>query len=96
MDLSEKRKSTMFPTAVQDMPEEKIHKEFSLPLKLLGGLKFKKGDKICVELTGTITEIHDAEYMSEFRMTAEEGEVESEHDEVEEDEEGGTYLGKEE
>ena len=45
---------------------EIIHQTVSLPMKLLDGEKFKKGERICIKLEGEITAIHDDEYSSEF------------------------------
>ena len=98
MKLGEKRKGPeeMYPSAVKEdngVPEV-VHKVVSLPIKLLGDTKFKKGDYVCIKLEGTITGIHDDEYSSDFQMKAEEGEcIENEEGG---DEENGTYLGKDE
>jgi hypothetical protein len=81
-----------YPSATKsDEAPEIIHRTVSLPLKLLGDVKFKKGDRVCIKLEGEITGIHDDEYSSDFQMKAEEGEcIENE----EGDGDGGTYLGK--
>lgn len=87
----------MFPTAVKEHQEPKIiHKEITLPLELIKGLKLKKGDRVRIEVEGEIIGMRDEEYDSSFTMKAENGEVESDEDEEKEDEEDGTYLGKDE
>ena len=84
----------MFPTAVKAHQEPiVIHKEISLPLKLIQGLKLKKGDRVRIEVEGEITAMHDDQYDSSFTMKAENGEVESDEDEAKEGE--STILGGE-
>ena len=63
----------------------------SLPMELLDGEKFKKGDRICIKLEGEITAIEDNEYSSNFRMKAEEGECLENNNDGED--EPGTILG---
>jgi len=96
MKLGEKRKGGMldaYPSAVKETEApEIIHQTVSLPLKLLNGKKIKKGDRICIELEGAVTGIHDDEYSSSFTMKAEEGECKS-GDDAEEGDEPGTILG---
>ena len=97
MDLGTKRKgmNMAYPSATKEEGEEEIiHQTVSLPLKLLDGVKVKKGDKICIKLEGTITGIHDDEYSSSFTMKAEEGScLDNDGDG---DDDNGTYLGGEE
>ena len=98
MQLGQKRKSleSMYPSATKgDEKDEIIHQTVSLPLKILDGKKVKKGDKICIELEGTITGIHDSEYISEFTMKAEEGECKDGGKDDDGDDEAGTILGGE-
>jgi hypothetical protein len=93
--LGEERKGAdaMYPSAVKgDEKTEVYHQTVSLPLKLLGDMKFKKGDRVCIQLEGEITGIHDDEYSSNFQMKAEEGECVDQEDG---EGDGGTYLGKE-
>ena len=96
MELGEKRKGPeeMYPSAVKEDngAPEIMHKTVSLPLKLLGDTKFKKGDRVCIKLEGEIVGIHDDEYSSDFQMKAEEGECLEQEDGDNED--SGTYLGK--
>ena len=83
----------MYPSAVKsDEKNEVIHQTVSLPLKLLGDVKFKKGDRVCIKLEGEIVGIHDDEYSSNFQMKAEEGECLDNDDSGDDD--NGTYLGK--
>lgn len=83
-----------YPSSSDEKKEpEIVHKTISLPLKLLEGIKVKKGDRICIKLEGEIVGIHDDEYSSEFQMKAEEGQC-LDNDE-DGDEENGTYLGGE-
>ena len=95
MKLGEKRKGGMldaYPSAVKEEgKEEIIHQTVSLPMKLLDGEKFKKGDRICIKLEGEITAIEDNEYSSNFRMKAEEGECLENNNDGED--EPGTILG---
>lgn len=92
MKLGEKRKE-MYPTAQADsMPDEIIHRTISLPLKILGDLKIKKGDKLKICIEGEVSGIHDDEYSSDFQIKAEEGEVMEGGAKAED--EGGTYLSK--
>lgn len=94
MKLGTKRKNldTMYPSAAKsEDKDEMIHQTVSLPLKLLDGKKVKKGDRICIELEGVITGIHDDEYSSSFSMKAEEGECKD--NDGDGDESNGTYLG---
>jgi len=97
MNLGKKMENNaekMFPTAVKEHQEPMIiHKEINLPLKLIQGLKLKKGDRVRIEVEGEITAMHDDQYDSSFTMKAENGEVESDKDEIEEGE--NTILGSE-
>jgi antitoxin component of MazEF toxin-antitoxin module len=94
---SENNAEKMFPTAVKEHQDTIIiHKEISLPLKLIKGLKLNKGDRVRIEVEGEITAMHDDQYDSSFTMKAEEGEVESDEDEEKEDEGEDTILGGEE
>ena len=81
-----------YPSAVKEETEpEIVHQTISLPMKLLDGEKFKKGDRICIKLEGEITAIEDNEYSSNFRMKAEEGQCLENNNNGED--EPGTILG---
>ena len=98
MKLGTKRKgmNMAYPSATKEEGEDEIiHQTVSLPMKLLDGEKFKKGDRICIKLEGEITAIEDNEYSSNFRMKAEEGEC-LENDNDGEDEPGTILGGKSE
>lgn len=93
LGIERKGMEAAYPSATKsDEAPEIIHHTVSLPLKLLGDVKFKKGDRVCIKLEGEITGIHDDEYSSNFNMNAEEGECLDQEDSKNDN---GTYLGKE-
>lgn len=90
--------NTMYPSSVaEEGQEDKIeHMPISLPLKILEDKGIKKGDRICVKIEGEVTEIMDGEYSEHLVMKCEEGEICESDSEDDEDDKGGTYLGKDE
>ena len=98
MKLGTKRNgmNMAYPSATKEEGEDEIiHQTVSLPMKLLDGKKVKKGDRVCIELEGTLTGIHDDEYSSNFTMKAEEGECKTGGKDDDGDDEPGTILGGE-
>lgn len=98
MDLGEKRENNankMYPTSVKEEEDKIEYRTISLPMKLFGDLKIKKGDKVKVTLEGEITGIHDDEYSSCVNIEAKEGEVLEGGEEAKAGETEGTLLSKE-